>query len=69
MLFGTWSQAHAYDPSNYINTRLKSYESQIRKQEHNCVITVLFDNSNFSQEIFAIDYDCLRSFRLYQDQA
>ena len=23
MLFGTWSQAHAYDPSDYMETRLK----------------------------------------------
>ena len=23
MLFGTWSQAHAYDPSDYMDTRLK----------------------------------------------
>ena len=23
ILFGTWSQAHAYDPSNYMETRLK----------------------------------------------
>ena len=22
MLFGTWSQAHAYDPSDYMETRL-----------------------------------------------
>ena len=24
MLFGTWSQAHAYDPSDYMETRLKT---------------------------------------------
>ena len=24
MLFGTWSQAHAYDPFDYMETRLKS---------------------------------------------
>ena len=23
MLFGTWSQAHAYDPSDYMETKLK----------------------------------------------
>ena len=23
MLFGTWSQAHAYDPSDYMETRFK----------------------------------------------
>ena len=28
MLFWTWSQAHAYDPSNYMKTRLKSEYSQ-----------------------------------------
>ena len=25
MLFGTWSQARAYDPSDYIETRLELY--------------------------------------------
>ena len=25
MLFRTWSQAHAYDPSDYIETRLELY--------------------------------------------
>ena len=25
MLFGTWSQAHAYDPSDYIEIRLELY--------------------------------------------
>ena len=28
MLFGTWSQAHAYDPSDYIETRLKTQSMQ-----------------------------------------
>ena len=33
MLFGTWSQAHAYDPSNYMETRLKSHTVS-KKLEH-----------------------------------
>ena len=28
MLFGTWSQAHAYDPSDYMETRKTEGESQ-----------------------------------------
>ena len=27
MLFGTWSQAHAYDPSAYMETRLNDFFS------------------------------------------
>ena len=35
MLFGTWSEAHAYDPSDYMETRLKviiyTFEIQCNK--------------------------------------
>ena len=32
MLLGTWSQAHAYDPSDYMEIKLK-VSSQSRKSE------------------------------------
>ena len=34
MLFGTWSQAHAYDPSDYMETRLHcSFADQLQNTD------------------------------------
>ena len=44
-LFGTWSQAHAYDPSDYMETRLKAesikYLNNKRVVFNNLIITGL----------------------------
>ena len=43
MLFGTWSQAHVYDPSDYMKTRFNC-----RMQSIKCECSKLDINSNFS---------------------
>ena len=69
MLFGTWSQVHAYDPSDYMETRLKP-GLHISRKDHkhlamnmylSCTdmvdlyIVVMVTSFDISQEIFSSD--------------
>ena len=63
MLFGTWSQAHAYDPSDYMETRLKMVRIASIGLEHVQAVllclglhmAVMIVNIDLSQEILGID--------------
>ena len=50
MLFGTWSQAHAYDPSDYMETTL-NLTGTVGKVEHISTLkTVVCESWNMSDK-------------------
>ena len=53
MLFGTWSQAHAYDPSDYMETRL--YTANEYSIYHFCIM--IKDFHFFSRVIIVQDFE------------
>ena len=64
MHLGTWLQAHAYDPSDYMETRLKALRYNCRMQSIKRDCSKLDINNNFflgeiSHELYLIESKCL----------
>ena len=71
MLFGTWSQAHASDPSDYMETRLKPVlHIFVRVAEHACddASKRILKLSTYRLKIFLVKYQNLRPLQRFRVQ-